>query len=180
MVDVAGRYASALLAAAKAERALPAVAEDMRLLARGLSAGAKAFASPVFPVREQMKTVDAVLGSSVSPLTAKFVRLLVSMRRLGSIGHIAAVFDEMARKDMGDIDLYFTVFEPPAPDTQKKLIGAAGKRGLYHASSGGSVKPRFDVDTTILGGFIAECEGLSWDCSLRSRFVELSKSMRKT
>lgn len=178
MAEAAGRYAEALLAAVKREKALTAVTDELRLLAREFSSRAKVFASPVFPVREQLATVDFVLDEAFHPLTKRFMRLLASNRRLGEIGRIADAYDKMARREMGITDIYLTVFEEPAPGLADRLVQAAKAKGLFKAGPE-NVELHPAVDKSLLGGFIVECDGLSWDCSLRARMVEMSKVIWK-
>jgi len=178
MADAARRYAEALLVAVKRENALTAVTDELRLLAREFSPRAKVFASPVFPVREQTATVDFVLGSAFHPLTKRFINLLASRRRLGEIGRIAAEYDKMARREMGKTDLYLTVFEEYAPDKAEHLVESAKAKGLFKTARE-NIDLHLAVDKNLLGGFVAECDGLSWDCSLRARMVEMSKVIWK-
>jgi ATP synthase F1 delta subunit len=179
MINLASRYAEALLTAAKRENALKVVTEEMKTLACEFSGSTKVFSAPVFPVREQLATVSSVLGDHFHPLTKRFVCLLVSMRRLGGIGRIAAAFDKLARREMGQIDLFFTVYEDPAPKMKAELIQAAGGKGLFNPDCRENIELHFEIDKTLLGGFVAECDGISWDCSLRSRLTEMSKVIRK-
>jgi F0F1-type ATP synthase delta subunit len=178
MVNAAIRYAEALLTAAKQENVLPQVYDDMATLTLALSDGARAFSSPVFPLREQIATADAVLGDGFQPLTKRFVELLVAMRRMGQFKIVATTFDRIARKEMGIVDLHFTVFDDPAPEVASELVHAASEKGLFHDARPENVKPRFEVDKAILGGFVAESEGVSWDCSLKTRFMEMAKVLR--
>ena len=178
MAEAAGRYADALLRAAKRENALTAVTDELRLLAREFSPWAKVFAAPVFPAREQMATVDFVLGGAFHPLTKRFMCLLASRRRLGEIGRIADAYDKMARKEMGKVDVYLTLYEESAPDKAACLVESAKAKGLFKAGRE-DVDLHLAVDKSLLGGFVAECEGLSWDCSLRARLVEMSKVIWK-
>jgi ATP synthase F1 delta subunit len=179
MINLASRYAEALLAAAKRENALKVVAEEMKTLAHEFSGSAGVFSAPVFPVREQVATVSSALGDRFHPLTKRFICLLVSMRRLGGIGRIAAAFDKLARMEMGQIDLFFTVYEEPSPKMEAELIQAAMGKGLFSPDCRENIVIHFEVDKALLGGFVAECGGVNWDCSLRSRLIEMSKVIRK-
>jgi len=180
MVDTAVRYAEALLIAAKQEDALAAVTEEMRILAQGFSPYAGVFSAPVFPVREQLATVSFVLDGNFHPLTARFVTLLGSMRRLGDIGRIAAAYDKMARREMGLIDLNLSVYAETAPGLAPKLIRAAVEKGLLAPDCREQdVELHSEVDESLLGGFVMECDGISWDCSLRARLAEMSKMILK-
>jgi F0F1-type ATP synthase delta subunit len=142
------------------------------------------FSAPVFPAREQLATVNYALGDKFHPITKRFFCLLASMRRLGEIEQIAAAFDKMACKEMGMIDLYIDVFSDDSPtdgtsEIKDKLIQAAGEKGLYNPENKKNIRLNYKVDKSLLGGFIAECDGLSWDCSLRTRLVDVSKLIRK-
>jgi len=199
MVDLAGRYAEALLKAAVRESALPVVTEEIQVLAHVFSQRSEAFCSPLFSVREQLVTVEHVLGDDFCPLIKRFACLLATMRRLGGIRRISDAFVRLAHKEMNLIDLYITVYEEPTPDMAEKLIQACYDKGLLgrhkvetqtntkvtpvssSASSSAvrhAVNPHISVDKSLLGGFIAEYEGICWDCSLRTRFVDMSKVIR--
>jgi len=178
MADLAVRYAEALLVAARREGALQVVMDEMQLLARGFSGNADVFRSPIFPVREQLATVDYVLGDRFHPLTKRFFRLLAVMRRLGGIGRITEAFVKLARKEMRRIDLHLTVSEEIEPEAASELVRAACSKGLFDPRYQEDINLIISEDKSLLGGFIAECEGMSWDCSLRARLGDVSKLLR--
>ncbi|MCL2174711.1 MAG: F0F1 ATP synthase subunit delta [Treponema sp.] len=179
MVDAAVRYADALLTAAKKENALEQVAQDLGSLAIEFAQSSAVFSAPVFPVREQLATVNYALGDNFHPITKRFFCLLASMRRLGEIENIAAAFDRMACKEMGVIDLRLDVYSDVPSEIKDKLINAAGDKGLYDPKNKKNIRLNYKVDKSLLGGFIAECDGLSWDCSLHTRLVDMGKLIRK-
>ena len=179
MADLAIRYAEALLAAAKKENAIPALTEEIRLLAHEFSKCADVFYAPVFPVREQLATVDYVLGDDFHPLTKRFIRLLASMRRLGGIAKIADAFEKLAMKEMKQTDLYITVFEDATPEIASELVQAACGKGLVDPEYQDNINLHLSVDKSLMGGFFAECEGKCWDSSLRARFNDMAKALRK-
>ena len=179
MADAAVRYSEALLIAAKKENAVAEVAEDINSLALVFKQCYGVFSAPVFPVREQLATVNYALGDKFHPLTKRFFCLLASMRRLGEVEQIAAAFDKMACKEMGMIDLRLDVYSDGTSEIKDKLIHAAGVKGLYDPQNKKNIRLSYKVDKSLLGGFIAECDGLSWDCSLRTRLVDMSKLIRK-
>jgi len=179
MADASVRYAEALLTAAKKENALAQVAEDLSFLALEFEKSAAVFSSPVFSVREQLSTVNYALGDNYHPITKRFFCLLTNMRRLGDVEQIAAAFDKMACKEMGVIDLHLDVYSDDSPELKDKLIQAAGEKGLYDQKNKKNIRLNYKVNKSLLGGFIAECDGLSWDCSLRTRLVDMSKLIHK-
>jgi len=183
MADAAVRYADALLAAAKNENALSQVAQDLSFLSLEFAQSSAMFSAPVFPVREQLATVNYTLGDKFHPITKRFFCLLASMRRLGEIEKIAAAFDRMACKEMGVIDLHLEVYSDgssgdDSSGIKEKIVQAAGVKGLYDQKNKKNIRLNYKVDKGLLGGFIAECDGLSWDCSLRTRLVDMSKLIR--
>jgi len=179
MADAAIRYAEALLTAAKKENALAEVAEDISSLSPEFLQCSAVFSAPVFPIREQFATVNYALGDKFHPVTKRFFCLLASMRRLGEVEQIAAAFDKMACKEMGMIDLRLEVYSDGTSEIKDKLIHAAGVKGLYDPQNKKNIRLSYKVDKSLLGGFIAECDGLSWDCSLRTRLTDVSKLIRK-
>jgi len=178
MADVAARYAEALLMAAKQEKALIVVSEEMEFLSREFAQCADSFYSPVFSIREQLSTVDYVMGENFHPLTKRFFYLLASMRRLGGVVKITDIFITLAHKEMMQIDLYLTVFEEITSETAAKIVRAAGEKGLYDLRYREKLNLHISQDKRLLGGFIAECEGISWDCSLLRRLSDVSKVMQ--
>jgi len=179
MADAAVRYAEALLTAAKKENALAQITQEINSLSLEFAQCRAVFSAPVFPVREQLATVNYVLGDKFHPVTKRFFCLLANMRRLGEIENIAAVFDRMACKEMGMIDLRLDVFSDGTSEIKDKLIHAAGVKGLYDPQNKKNIRLNYKVDKGLLGGFIAECDGLSWDCSLRTRLVDMGKLIGK-
>ena len=179
MADATVRYAEALLLAAKKENALAQVAQDLSSLALEFTQSAALFSAPVFPAREQLATVNYALGDNFHPVTKRFFCLLASMRRLGEIEKIAAAFDKLACKEMGMTDLHLEVYEEESPELKDKLIHAACVKGLFDPQNKKNIRLNYKVDKNLLGGFVAECDGLSWDCSLRTRLVDVSKVIRK-
>ena len=175
MADVAARYAEALLMAAKRENALAVVSEEMEFLSREFALCADSFYSPVFSVREQLSTVEDILGDSFHPLTKRFFCLLASMRRLGGVVKITENFTVLAHKEMNQIDLQLTVFEEITSDMAAKIVQTAGEKGLFDPLYRENINLHITQDNRLLGGFIAECEGISWDCSLNRRLSDVSK-----
>jgi len=179
MADYAARYAEALLAAAKRENSVREVCEEIGYLGRELARYAVVFDSPVFSVQEQLALLESVLGQKFHPLTVKFMCLLASMRRLGGIEKVAGAFVAIAHSDMGRIDLEIKVFEDATPEILNELVYAAGEKGLYDTGRIADISVSVSQDGSLLGGFSAECGGVVWDCSMRSRLGELSKILRK-
>jgi len=184
MADAAVRYAEALLKAAQKENALAQVAGDVSSLALEFARCSEVFSAPVFPVREQLATVNYALGNKYHPVTKRFFCLLASTRRLGDVEQIAAAFDKMACKEMGMIDLRLEVYSEDSTadgtsEIKDKLVYAAGEKGLYDPQNKKDIRLSYKVDKSLLGGFIAECDGFSWDCSLRTRLVDMGKLIRK-
>lgn len=179
MADASLRYAEALLAAAQQENALAIVTKEMRALAHAFAPVAATFRAPVFPACEQVSVVNEALGNDTHPLTKRFFVLLAERRRLGLLPRIAALFDRMACKALGEVHLYLTVYAATRPEMIPKIIEALGRKGLFDPVHKENVKLHIEVDSRLLGGFIAECDGITWDGSLRSRLVDLSKVIRK-
>lgn len=180
MVDIDARYANVLLKVALAENSASEVAEDMSLLRQGFSACAESFNSPIFTVKEQTDTVACVLDGKLHPLTMRFMYLLASMRRLGNIARIAAVFEHLSNKAAGFTELTITYCESLPKETEAALIKAAQSKGLIKARAADKLKIYKKADKGLLGGFVMECDGISWDSSLRTRLTDMAKTMRKS
>jgi F-type H+-transporting ATPase subunit delta len=179
MIDVDVRYAESLIKAADMENALFEVAGDMRSLAVAFSQCANLFKAPIFPVREQLAVVNDVLGGRLHPLSMRFISLLAEMRRVGDIEHIASLFEHLANKAMKKTELYITVFDEASEPLKTNMVEAAVGKGLIKPDSAERLIIKYTIDKSILGGFIMECDGFSWDCSLRTRLNAASGAVRK-
>jgi F0F1-type ATP synthase delta subunit len=179
MADLAFRYAEALLTAAKRENALPVVTDEMQFLACEFSRSADVFRAPVFAVKDQLATVDYVLGDKYHPLTKRFICLLASMHRLGGITVIADTYVKMALKEMGQIDLYITAYEETTPEMASEIVQGACEKGLFESKYKDKLSLHITADKGWLGGVVAECDGLIGDWSLRTRLLDMSQAIRK-
>lgn len=178
MNDVSVRYAVALKTVALKINEVNLVAEEIGQLAIILQPFIKTFSSPVFSVKKQTQIITSVLKDKCHPLSLRFVNLLVANRRLGDIKQISDTFKFLLEKETGLINLHFKVFYEPEPETIEKLIKATEKIGMYKQTEPKNIKTHFEVDKTIMGGFIAECDGFSWNCSLSTRLLNVTKYIK--
>ena len=175
---VAGRYASALFSLARDERktdevaealatfdALIAESEDLQRLVR----------SPVFSAREQVKALSAILErAGVSGITANFIRLVASKRRLFAIRDM--IRDYGLLYDVARGVAHATVTSA-APLSDANV--AALKETLRAASGGKDVRLTTKVDPAIIGGLIVKLGSRMVDGSLKTKLNAIRIRMKE-
>jgi F-type H+-transporting ATPase subunit delta len=175
---VAGRYASALFSLARDERktdevaaalstfdALIAESEDLQRLVR----------SPVFSAHEQVKALTAILDrASVTGMTANFIKLVASKRRLFAIRDMI--------RDYGllyDVARGVAHAEVTSAAALSEANVAALKETLRAVSGGKDVRLTAKVDPAIIGGLIVKLGSRMVDGSLKTKLNAIRIRMKE-
>ena len=175
---VAGRYATALFELALEQRSVDAVKSDLDRFATLVDENpelARLVRSPVFGADEQTKALTAVLaGANIGGLTANFLRLVASNRRLFSIGAIIKSFRLLVARHKGEVTAEVTVAEK----LDDKHLGAL-KSALKNVT-GKDVDLDVKVDPSIIGGLIVKLGSRMVDTSLKTKLNAIKHAMKET
>ncbi len=175
---VAERYAQAVFSLAQEQNATDSVAGDLQKFAAMLdeSADLRRFvASPVFSAEDQLKAMAAVLnGAGIGGLTANFVKLVASKRRLFVLSDMIRAFNALNDKAKGVTRAQVTVAEPLSPDHT-----AALEEALRQVSGGSTVKVNVNVDPSIIGGIVVQLGSRMVDASLKTKLNSLRTRMKE-
>ncbi len=173
---LAQRYATALLDLARDEGKLDAVAGDLGGLVGLLDESQdlrRLVESPVLSRDEQGRAILAVAEKAgVEPLTAKFLGLLASRRRLFALPGIAKAYALMLAHERGEVAAEVVSAVP---------LGEAELEALKKAIAGHvgqSVKVETRVDPALLGGVVVRVGSRMLDASIRTKLQHLEQSMR--
>jgi F-type H+-transporting ATPase subunit delta len=175
---MAGRYASALFSLAKDARSIDKVtaelksfdgliqdSPDLQLLVR----------SPVFTAEDQSRALKAVLErAGISGLTANFLLLVATKRRLFAVRTMIRDFLALDDADRGVSRAHVTVAEPLS-DGQ---LGAL-KSSLAEATGGKSVELDMKVDPEIIGGIVVRLGSRMVDASIRTKLNAIRTRMKE-
>ena len=175
---MAGRYASALFSLAKDSRSIDRVSAelksfdgligdnpDLQLLVR----------SPVFTAEDQSRALKAVLErAGIAGLTANFLLLVASKRRLFAVRTMIRDFLALDDADRGVSRAHVTVAEP-LRDGQL----AALESSLAEATGGKSVELDVKVDPEIIGGIVVRLGSRMVDASIKTKLNSIRTRMKE-
>lgn len=175
---VAERYAQALFSLAQEQNATDAVVGDLRKFTAMLAESAdlrRLVASPVFSAEDQMKAIAALLGAAgIGGLTANFVKLVASKRRLFVLSDMIRAFNALNDRTKGVTHAQVIVAEPLSPDHTKAL-----EEALRQVSGGSTVKVNVNVDPSIIGGIVVQLGSRMVDASLKTKLNSLRTRMKE-
>jgi len=126
--------------------------------------------NPKFRFDDKVRLLSEQLGD-INPLTLNLVYLLVARGRLGMIGDIADEYQRLLDSYRG-IEQAEVITAVPLDDEDKIRLGerlgaVVGKKVV--------VKP--EVDSSLIGGFIARIGGKLLDGSTRGRLEALKREL---
>lgn len=175
MASLAGRYASALYDLASEQGVLGAVEGDCRTLAAAIaeSADLAAFLNDPQITRDAAaKTAAAVAGVlDLNAVTAKFLGVLATNRRLSHLGDMIRAFAAIAADARGEVTAHVTTAHPLDAEQLARLAERLAAR------EGHTVTLETRVDPAILGGLIVQIGSQMVDASIRTRLNTLAQAM---
>ncbi|WP_420402806.1 F0F1 ATP synthase subunit delta [Nisaea sp.] len=173
---LAGRYASALYELADGEKALDAVADDLRSLRQALIESPELLRlvrSPVLSRDEQTRGITAVLEKmGAQALTQKFIGTVAGNRRLFALdAMITAFLAELAARRgevTADVTSAVELSNEQLADVTDALKKAVGQKVAVNLS----------VDPALIGGLIVRVGSRMIDNSIRSKLQRLQLAMK--
>lgn len=170
MSEMTQRYAAALLEAAGSDAPAVRAAGDA-LLAD--TARWNALTSPAAtPAEKQQLLADAPMLAGCDALKA-FLNILADADALADLPAILAEFSRLALAAQGGVACRVTCARQPDEATQQTICKAACK--LCGADN---AVLDIHIDPAILGGFVLDVNGLTYDYSVKSRLERLARGLR--
>ncbi|MBI4712815.1 MAG: F0F1 ATP synthase subunit delta [Planctomycetes bacterium] len=159
---IARRYALALISLAKQQGLIDAVKQDLAAVSdlyRSRNELSQILANPLISLENKNKTVRNIFRNKVNPITLKFLKTLLSKRRIESIPDIAELFNVLSDESQGIIRARVTSAFPlnqqEESALQKKLASVTGKQVVIQK----------DISRAILGGLSVQVGDLVMDGS---------------
>jgi F-type H+-transporting ATPase subunit delta len=174
---VAGRYATALFDLASETNAIDAVKADLDRFDALVAESADLYRlvrSPAFSAEDQLNALAAVLDrAGIGRLTAKFLKLVTTNRRLFAVGHMVRAYRELVAKHKGEATAEVTVAEALKDEHVDAL------RAALKSISGKDVDLNVKVDPAIIGGLVVKLGSRMVDSSLRTKLNAIRHAMKE-
>ena len=175
---VAGRYASALFDLASESGKVADVERDLATFQNLLDQSpdlVRLVRSPVIATEDQSRAIAAILEKAgIGGLTANFLKLVASNRRLFSIQDIIKAYRALAAKARGEVTAEVTSAVPLNNEQTAAL------KDTLKASVGKDVTLQARVDPSVLGGLIVKVGSRMIDSSLGTKLQNLKVVLTRT
>jgi F-type H+-transporting ATPase subunit delta len=175
---MAGRYAGALFELALETKSIDAVKADLEKFEALMSGNPdleRLVKSPVFGADEQLKALSAILDKAgIKGITANFLRVITTNRRLSSVQNIIRGFRALAARHRGEVTAQVTVAEKLS---DKNL--AALKDALKTKTGGKDIDLDVKIDPAIIGGLVVKVGSQMVDSSLRTKLNSIKIAMKE-
>ena len=174
--SLAGRYASALFDLARGSKSIEAVEASLATLEQASVESPelrRLIASPLIgrdAAAGAVKAVAAQIG--VDPLTANFLGVLATNRRMSQLPRVTEAFRQMAATHRGETSAEVTSAHPLDAGQMDAL------RAELRARAGRDVTVYAKVDPAILGGLIVRIGAQMIDGSIRTKLNTLATAMK--
>ena len=100
------RYSRALCEAAKSENQLDVVNKDLQRSYLQLRDKMKFFLHPLIQSAEKTNLIRNILGKKSSPLTVRFLTLLIEKKRFELLSSIVVIFKSIVEEERGEIKAF--------------------------------------------------------------------------
>ncbi len=170
MSELAHRYAQALYEVSPDE-------ETLRETARTLMEDAPlwgALCSPAVQAWEKERVLSRLPALDGHGLLANFYRLLAEKGRMALLPDILEAFHDLVLAGRGAARCRLTCVRVPDESEQEKLKKALCR--LHHKKD---VVFDIHIDPSLLGGFLLELEGVTYDKSVRGALAGLSRQLEE-
>jgi len=174
---VAERYALSLFELAREEGSIDTVESELNQFQGMIDENAdfrRLVESPAFTSNEQLSAMAAIVEAvKASPLTANFLKVIATNRRLFVLPGIVRSFRAKAAEHRGEVDAS-VISANALNDTQRRELAEA--LGQY---AGKTVTMHESVDPSILGGLIVKIGSRQVDTSLRTKLNSLKLALKE-
>ncbi|MBQ2554314.1 MAG: F0F1 ATP synthase subunit delta [Prevotella sp.] len=163
---VSVRYARALLKSAEAEKSEDKVYAEMQTLVQSYIRVPElrlTIDNPMLEKNTKEKLILTACGTKVTPLTGRFVKLVLQENRETMLQFIAAAYVTLYRKQKNITRGKLITAAQVNPQTEAKM------RQMVESRTNGRVEFQTEVNPDIIGGFILEYDTYRMDASVQSK-----------
>jgi len=169
------RYARALLKSAVQTKCEDQVYQDMITLNQAYIDVQKLrpiINNPTVSQDTKKQLLTTACGPKSTPLTKKFIELVLKERRESIMVFIASSYITLYRKQKNIIHGKLITATTVSPETEQKM------RKIVEGKTQGTVEFLTEVDPDIIGGFILEYDTYRMDASVQSQLRDILKSLK--
>ena len=171
---VVRRYARALFDTANRQGQIDQVEEDLKTVDQAMRAAPRllrALRAPTIPSARKTELVQHAFGARVSPLTQRFLTLLVERRREDVLTDIYPEFQRLANEARSLLPVQVTAALPLTDAERDALTRSLGAR------TGKTVVLNVNIDPSVLGGVVVRMGDTIIDGSVRSKLNQLRQRL---
>lgn len=170
---LATRYAKSIVDLSIEKNQLDAVYADMKFILKISKSNPDFVAllrSPIISAGIKRKIIESITKDRVSPITAGFIRLLVSKSRESNLPEITEAFIDQYN-EINNIQRVKITTAEPLSEALKNVILSKVKE----TSTSQNLELETLVDEELIGGFILEAGGKSFDASVLRDLKDVQK-----
>lgn len=169
-ISIVRRYAEALFRTAEQQGLVEKVEADLLQIQEILRDNPRlqrALKAPTLSIQQKNGLLDATLGERISPLTRRFLHLLVEKRRESALQEAPGEFHRLADRARGRSQVQVWSATPLSDDQSSRLRSALEQR------TGKSIVLHLNVDPELLGGVVVQVGDTIIDGSIRNKLTQL-------
>ncbi len=167
---LAWRYGKALFEAACDKKEEPRVQADLLGAQRAIADLQALLRHPRVTASEKKKKLEGALGGKVSPITLKFLELLIDKKRFNLLPAVIADLGVLIAEKNNTAKAIVRTARALSPEAQAKL-----KRGLA-SFSGKNVELEIKEDPDLIGGLVVRLGDWVLDSSLRGALRQMKEA----
>jgi F-type H+-transporting ATPase subunit delta len=134
----------------------------------------KVLINPALPIAARKKILTQVVeAQQLSPLTVKFLSLLLDRDRLAELAGIASCYRRLLNEVRGRVEARVVstgALDAPLVEQVRERLGRL---------SGKDVLLQQEIDPTLLGGLLIEIEGKIYDGSIRTQLEKMKQRIAR-
>lgn len=134
----------------------------------------QALNNPCIPREEKDKVLCRLLEGKIGPVLLNFFRLLCRRERLSLLPAIEKEYHQLKLAQEGGAEAVFRCVRQPDPADLARIGEALKKR---HGLS--KVEFHVELDPELLGGFVIQLNGITYDKSVRGMLHGLRRSLKE-
>jgi F-type H+-transporting ATPase subunit delta len=170
------RYARALLKSAVEMKLEQQVYQEMQTLVRAyidVPQLRTTIDNPMLEKEKKAQLLKTACGGDVTPLTDRFLALVLEEGRESTLQFMAASYITLYRKQKNITRGKLITAAAVSPETEEKM------KRMVESRTQGSVEFQTEVNPDIIGGFILEYDTYRMDASVQRKLREVLTQLKK-
>lgn len=170
------RYARALIKSATASKLEDQVYKEMSVLSTNYIRVPElrfTIDNPMLSKAMKQQLLETACGGTPSPLTARFIALVLKEDRESALQFMATSYITLYRKQKNIIRGTLTTAAPVSAETERKV------KAMVEKKTHGSVEFNTEVNPDLIGGFILEYDTYRMDASIQRKLRDIRNTLIK-